>query len=72
MSANRTSPTFATDFGHVWLLTPPFSSLYSRGMAKDRYLTDYDQIVNTVRMYIDGSKQGKSALMRPAFHPDAS
>ena len=25
-----------------------------------------------MQMYIDGSKQGKSALMRPAFHPDAS
>ena len=23
-------------------------------------------------MYIDGSKQGKSELMRPAFHPSAS
>jgi hypothetical protein len=71
-SPDRTSPTFATDFGHVWLLTPPFSSLYSRDMANDRYLTDYDQIVNAIRMYIDGSKQGKSELMRPAFHPDAS
>ena len=41
-------------------------------MANDEYLTDYDQIVNTMQMYIDGSKQGKSELMRPAFHPDAS
>ena len=41
-------------------------------MANDEYLTDYDQIVNTMQMYIDGSKQGKSDLMRPAFHPDAS
>jgi Putative lumazine-binding len=64
--------TFATGFGHVWLLTPPFSSLYSLGMANDEYLTNYDQIVNTMGMYIDGVKQGKSELMRPAFHPDAS
>jgi hypothetical protein len=41
-------------------------------MANDEYLTDYDQIVNTMRIYIDGCKQGKSDLMRPAFHPDAS
>jgi Putative lumazine-binding len=41
-------------------------------MAKSRYLTEYDGIVNTMQMYIDGSKQGKSELMRPAFHPDAS
>jgi hypothetical protein len=47
-------------------------SPYSLRMANDKYLTDYDQIVNTMQMYIDGSKQGKSALMRPAFHPDAS
>ena len=41
-------------------------------MAKSEYLTDYDGIVNTMQMYIDGSKQGKSELMRPAFHTDAS
>ena len=41
-------------------------------MANDEYLTDYDQIVQTMQMYIDGSKQGKSEVMRPAFHPDAS
>ena len=32
----------------------------------------HDEIVHTLQLYIDGSKQGKSALMRPAFHPDAS
>jgi hypothetical protein len=48
------------------------SSPYSLRMANLEYLTDYDQIVNTMQMYIDGSKQGKSELMRPAFHPDAS
>ncbi len=41
-------------------------------MTKTEYLTDYDEIVKTVRMYIYGSKQGKSDLMRPAFHPNAS
>ncbi len=34
--------------------------------------TEYDRIVNTLQLYIEGSKQGKSALMRPAFHPQAS
>jgi len=38
----------------------------------NEYLTDYDAIVKTMQMYIDGSRQGKSGLMRPAFHPDAS
>ena len=41
-------------------------------MINTEYLTDYDQIVQTMQKYIDGSKQGKSELMRPAFHPDAS
>lgn len=41
-------------------------------MSKSEYLTEYDKIVQTMQMYIDGSKQGKSALMRPAFHANAS
>lgn len=41
-------------------------------MTKSEYLTDYDGILTTLQMYIDGSKQGKSELMRPAFHRDAS
>jgi Putative lumazine-binding len=65
-------PTLTTDFGHVWLLTPRNFSPYRLCMAKSEYLTEYDEIVNTMQMYIDGSKQGKSGLMRPAFHPDAS
>jgi hypothetical protein len=41
-------------------------------MTKTEYLTQYDGIVKTIHTYIDGCKQGKSELMRPAFHPDAS
>ena len=41
-------------------------------MAKSEYLTEYDEIVNIMQMYIDGCKQGRSQLMRPAFHTDAS
>lgn len=41
-------------------------------MATSKYPTEYDEIVNTMQMYIDGSKQGKSDFMRPAFHPHAS
>src|ERR1700678_743938 len=62
----------ATDFGRVWLLTPCTLTAYCLRMTKTEYLTEYDGIVKTVQMYIDGSKQGKSSLMRPAFHPDAS
>jgi hypothetical protein len=39
---------------------------------KSEYLSEYDNIVRTMQMYINGSKQGKSELMRPAFHPSAS
>ena len=65
-------PTLTTDFGQVWLLTPRNFAPYRFCMAKSEYLTEYDEIVNTMQMYIDGSKQGKSGLMRPAFHPEAS
>jgi hypothetical protein len=41
-------------------------------MANIEYLNEYDRIVKTIQMYIDGSKQGRSDVMRPAFHPDAS
>jgi len=37
-------------------------------MTTTEYL-EYDKIVQTMQKYIDGSKQGKSQLMRPAFHP---
>jgi hypothetical protein len=41
-------------------------------MAQSEYLTEYDGIVRTIQMYIDGGKQGKSEVMRPAFHTGAS
>jgi hypothetical protein len=43
-----------------------------RSMSKNEYPADYDAIVKTLQLYIDGSKQGRSAVMRPAFHPSAS
>jgi hypothetical protein len=41
-------------------------------MSKNEYPADYDAIVKTMQLYIDGSKQGSSEVMRPAFHPHAS
>jgi Putative lumazine-binding len=41
-------------------------------MANIEYLPEYDAIAKTLQMYVDGSKHGKSELMRPAFHPNAS
>lgn len=41
-------------------------------MSESRYPSEYDAIVNTMQSYIEGSRQGQSALMRPAFHPSAS
>lgn len=35
------------------------------------YFTDHDAVVMTIQQYIAGCKKGESALMRPAFHPDA-
>ena len=61
----------ATGFGWVWPLTAWRRGTYSRRM-NTQYLAEYDGISKTIQMYIDGSRQGKSELMRPAFHPDAS
>jgi hypothetical protein len=41
-------------------------------MSKNQYPAEYDAIVKTMQLYIDGSKQGRSEIMRPAFHPGAS
>jgi hypothetical protein len=60
----------ATNFGCVWLLTRT-AGTYCRRITKSEYLTEYDEIVKTIQMYISGNKQGKGELMRPAFHPDA-
>ena len=66
------APEVIADFGRVWLLTPSMAKSYCLRMAKSEYLTEHDRIVKTMQMYVDGSKQGKSELMRPAFHPEAS
>ena len=36
------------------------------------YLTEYDAIVKTMQHYIAGGRAGKSELMRPGFHSDAT
>ena len=41
-------------------------------MSKNEYPAEYDAIVKTMQLYIDGSKEGRSEVMRPAFHPSAS
>jgi putative lumazine-binding protein len=40
-------------------------------MPTNTYAAEYDAVVKTMQLYIDGCKQGKSGLMRPAFHTDA-
>ena len=62
----------ATNFGRTCPLIALRWQSYLLRMANNRLPTEYDGIVKTMQMYIDGSKQGKSELMRPAFHPDAS
>ena len=41
-------------------------------MTPTKSPSPHDEILKTLQLYIDGSKQGKSELMRPAFHPEAS
>jgi hypothetical protein len=32
----------------------------------------HDEIMSTLQLYLDGCKEGKSEIMRRAFHPEAS
>jgi hypothetical protein len=41
-----------------------------RGNAID--LAEYDAILNTIQLYIDGGKTGDTTKMKEAFHPDAT
>lgn len=36
------------------------------------YAANYDAIVRTMDLYLAGGREGRSALMRPAFHPAAT
>ncbi len=38
----------------------------------DQHMADYEAIVKTLQYYIDGSRAGKSELMHPAFHEQAT
>jgi hypothetical protein len=41
-----------------------------KGNAID--LGEYDAIMSTIQLYIDGGKTGDTARMKEAFHPDAT
>jgi len=41
-------------------------------MTATKSSSQHDEILKTLQLYIDSSRQGKSELMRPAFHPQAS
>jgi Putative lumazine-binding len=41
-------------------------------MKNNQYPSEYDAIVGIIQKYIDGCRQGRSELMRPVFHADAS
>jgi hypothetical protein len=41
-------------------------------MTPGKATSPQDEILNTLELYVRGVKEGNSALMRPAFHPDAS
>lgn len=40
--------------------------------ASHEYLAEHDAITRTMHRYIAGARAGDSAVMRPAFHPDAT
>lgn len=41
-------------------------------MTTPNYPAEYDAILGTLHLYVEGSRQGKSEVMRSAFHPGAS
>lgn len=41
-------------------------------MLQNKFPTEYDAIVATMQHYIEACRHGKSEIMRPAFHPEAS
>lgn len=47
-------------------------SPYPLFMTPAKSASPHDEILKTLQLYLEGGKQGKSELMRPAFHPDAS
>jgi hypothetical protein len=36
------------------------------------YITEHDAVFSAVQCYIEGARAGKSELMRPGFHPEAT
>lgn len=38
----------------------------------EKYLKEYEAIINTIQYYIDGSREGKSDIMQPGFHSEAT
>ena len=40
--------------------------------SSTKNLVDYDAIIKVIQYYIEGSSAGKSELMRPGFHDNAS
>lgn len=41
-------------------------------MTTAKVSSQHDEILKPLQLYIEGSKEGKSEIMRPAFHPQAS
>lgn len=39
---------------------------------KDVYLKDYEEIVRAGELYLQSCKEGKSEIMKPAFHENAT
>jgi hypothetical protein len=44
---------------------------YPACMLLSTYGTEFDAVVETMQLYIDGCKQGDSRVVRPAFHEAA-
>ena len=65
------APCEIAAFFRVWPLTLPQGGASLGNMSSSTYGAEYDGVVKTMQFYIDGCKQGKSGLMRLAFHGNA-
>ena len=59
-------------FDQTCPLLPSAVAPYSLFMTPTKSQSQHDEILKTLQLYIDGSREGKSDLMRPGFHPEAS
>ena len=71
-SAAEAAKPVRTVFDQTCPLMPKHRTPYSLIMTTAKTSSQHDEILKAPQPSIEGSKEGKSEIMRPAFHPQAS